>query len=88
MNKGTLKSILNVKSERFSHKELEEAMNMELSQPIDEIDTKMVERCLDALTVDGGSKSKIDSFKFNLSRIFSASVIGLVIFTLIYLAFR
>lgn len=75
MNKEILYEILNSKSERLSSAEIEGILNEELDKSPEEMDTDLVDLCLDALNTADGEQLNKRKHKVRISRILVAAVI-------------
>lgn len=75
MNKDILYEILNSEYENLSSAEIEGILNEELDKSPEEMDTDLVELCLDALNSAGEKKLNKRRLRVRLSRILIAAVI-------------
>ncbi len=75
MNKDILYEILNSEYENLSSAEIEGILNEELDKSPEEMDTDLVELCLDALNSAGEKKLNKSRLRVRLSRILIAAVI-------------
>ncbi len=75
MNKEILYEILNAKSESFSSAEIEAILNDELDKSPEEMDTDLVDLCLDALNTVDEEKVNKRKRKIKIGRILLAAVI-------------
>lgn len=75
MNKDILYEILNSEYENLSSAEIEGILNEELDKSPEEMDTDLVELCLDALNSVGEKKLNKRRLRVRLSRILIAAVI-------------
>lgn len=82
MNKDILKEILYSKSEQFSLSDIEQIMNDELEKPADEMDTDLVDRCLDILESHENEIARKKPLKLKITKVLVAAVI----FTLVIAA--
>lgn len=81
MKKETFMKILDTKPERLSLADIEAIMNEELEKDPAEMDTNLVDRCLDALTEKGSSQPILKVRKSYASRI----AIAVAVFALVVL---
>lgn len=75
MNKEILYEILKSKSETLSSAEIESILNEELDKSSDEMDTDLVDLCLEALNTVDEKKLNIRKHKIKFSKILIAAVI-------------
>ncbi|MGN1122895.1 MAG: hypothetical protein ACI4RR_01010 [Eubacterium sp.] len=75
MNKEILYEILNSESESLSSAEIEGILNEELDKSPEEMDTDLIDLCLDALNTVDDEKLNKRKFKVRISRILIAAVI-------------
>ena len=75
MNKEILYEILNSESERLSTAEIENILNEELDKSPEEMDTDLVDLCLDALDTAGEEKLNKRKHRIRISRVLIAAVI-------------
>ena len=75
MNKEILYEILNSESESLSTTEIESILNEELDKSPEEMDTDLVDLCLDALETVGEKKLNKRKHRIRISRVLIAAVI-------------
>lgn len=75
MNKEILYEILNSESESLSTAEIESILNEELDKSPEEMDTDLVDLCLDALETVGEKKLNKRKHRIRISRVLIAAVI-------------
>lgn len=75
MNKEILYEILNSKSETLSSAEIESILNEELDKSPQEMDTDLVDLCLEALTSVDEKKLNKRKHRLNISKVLIAAVI-------------
>lgn len=79
MDKEILYEILNSKSEKYSAEVIEEILNVELDKAPDEMDTDLVDLCLEALeTVDEGQLNK-KRHRIKFARVLTAAVVFILV---------
>lgn len=79
MTTETFLKIINSKSERLSQSEIEAIMDEELEKSPDEMDTDLIERCLDALTEKNSFQPKVKLRRSIFARIAVAAVVFSII---------
>lgn len=79
MNKEILYEILNSKSESLSLADIDSILNEELDKSPEEMDTDLVELCLDALLNADEKKLNTSKHKFRITKILIAAVIFVLI---------
>lgn len=79
MNKEILYEILNSESESLTSAEIENIMNEELDKSPDEMDTDLIELCLDALTNADEEKLNSKKHRIRLSRMLLVAIIFILI---------
>ncbi len=79
MDKDILYEILQSESESLTAAEIESIMNEELDKSPDEMDTDLIELCLDALTKANEEELKSKKHRVRLSRVLIAAVIFIMV---------
>lgn len=79
MNKEVLYEILNAKSEKLSSAEIENILNEELDKSPEEMDTDLVDLCLDALNRADEAQVNKKHHRISLAKILVAAVLCMLI---------